>query len=420
MPLKYPKIWSHELGETADVNELPETAEGTSGKASIRDLFPAITQVPLKAGGVAPARADFNALFKLLGDNIFFQQNGGVYIYSDKQNYYTNAVVWFQNKQYVALKDNGPAFSVGAKAPTDAGFWQEAIAPQLTPYTENEALIARALDKIGATSHAPAGTATATQLKTALKQILADLGAAAFLSKENVFNSTQRCNAALPESSFDNVLVTYAQALAIAKANAGTPTGALMPFAGKVIPEGYLLCNGAEVSRTTYANLFSVIGTLWGSGDGSTTFNLPDFNDRFIEGTTDTTKVGKKLEAGLPNIFSVIGTLWGSGDGSTTFNLPDFNDRFIEGTTDTTKVGKKLEAGLPNITSVIGTLWGSGDGSTTFNLPDFNDRFIEGTTDTTKVGKKLEAGLPNITGNSGVNATTGIDTQGAFLKITRK
>ena len=82
----------------------------------------------------------------------------------------------------------------------------------------------------------------------------------------------------------------------------GIPTGSLVPFAGAVIPEGYLLCNGAEVSRTTYANLFSVIGTLWGSGDGSTTFNLPDFNDRFIEGTTDTTKVGKKLEAGLPNI----------------------------------------------------------------------------------------------------------------------
>ena len=82
----------------------------------------------------------------------------------------------------------------------------------------------------------------------------------------------------------------------------GIPTGSLVPFAGAVIPEGYLLCNGAAVSRTTFANLFKVIGTLWGAGDGSTTFNLPDFNNRFIEGTTDTTKVGKKLEAGLPNI----------------------------------------------------------------------------------------------------------------------
>ena len=86
----------------------------------------------------------------------------------------------------------------------------------------------------------------------------------------------------------------------------GIPTGSLVAFAGTTIPKGFLLCNGATVSRTTYAKLFEVIGTKWGSGDGSTTFNLPDFNDRFIEGTTDTTKVGKKLEAGLPNISGEV------------------------------------------------------------------------------------------------------------------
>lgn len=82
----------------------------------------------------------------------------------------------------------------------------------------------------------------------------------------------------------------------------GVPTGCLVPFAGTVIPSGYLLCNGAAVSRTTYAKLFSVIGTLWGEGDGETTFNLPDFSDRFIEGTTDTANVGNYIPAGLPNI----------------------------------------------------------------------------------------------------------------------
>ncbi len=306
MPLKYPKIWAHELGETADVNDLPETAEGISGKASIRDLFPAITQVPLKAGGVAPARADFNALFKLLGDNIFFMQNGGVYVYSDKQNYYTNAIVWYQNKQYVALKDSGPAFSVGAKAPTDGGYWREIIAPQLAPFTENEALIARALDKIGATSHTPAGSATAAQLKTALTKILGSLSAGAFLSKSNVFNKSQTCTAQLPNSNKDNILVTYAQALKIAQSQAATPTGTLLPFAGSVVPAGYLLCNGAAVSRTTYNKLFAVIGTKWGSGNDSTTFNLPNFSKRFIEGTINASEVGTYLEAGLPNITGTV------------------------------------------------------------------------------------------------------------------
>ena len=83
---------------------------------------------------------------------------------------------------------------------------------------------------------------------------------------------------------------------------AAVPTGTMLPFAGTSIPSGYLLCNGATVSRTTYAALFKVIGTKWGAGDGSKTFQLPDVTDRVLEGTTDGTKVGTYLEAGLPNI----------------------------------------------------------------------------------------------------------------------
>lgn len=62
------------------------------------------------------------------------------------------------------------------------------------------------------------------------------------------------------------------------------PTGTILPFASDVAPSGFLFCNGAMVSRTTYADLYSVIGTRWGSGDGSTTFNLPDLRGRFLRG----------------------------------------------------------------------------------------------------------------------------------------
>lgn len=58
------------------------------------------------------------------------------------------------------------------------------------------------------------------------------------------------------------------------------PLGAMIPFPGGTIPENYLLCNGSAVSRTTYALLFNVIGTTYGEGDGSTTFNLPDMRLR--------------------------------------------------------------------------------------------------------------------------------------------
>ena len=82
----------------------------------------------------------------------------------------------------------------------------------------------------------------------------------------------------------------------------GFPSGAMIAFAGKSVPDGWLLCNGALVSRTTYAKLFAAIGTAWGAGDGSTTFKLPDADGRVMQGATDASKVGQYLEAGLPNI----------------------------------------------------------------------------------------------------------------------
>ena len=82
----------------------------------------------------------------------------------------------------------------------------------------------------------------------------------------------------------------------------GVPTGAIMAFDLTTPPDGWLLCDGRAVSRTTYAALFAAIGTRHGSGDGSSTFNLPDMDGLFIEGTTDASKVGQKIEAGLPNI----------------------------------------------------------------------------------------------------------------------
>src|SRR5690606_10883022 len=61
---------------------------------------------------------------------------------------------------------------------------------------------------------------------------------------------------------------------------AAIPTGAIMPYAGAAEPAGWLFCDGRAVSRTTYAALFAVIGTTYGAGDGSTTFNLPNLKGR--------------------------------------------------------------------------------------------------------------------------------------------
>ena len=89
---------------------------------------------------------------------------------------------------------------------------------------------------------------------------------------------------------------------AIDKFGSTVPPGTMIHFAGKTLPDGWLICNGAAVSRTTYADLFKAIGTTYGTGDGLTTFNLPNANGRFLECTTSTSSVGTKVEAGLPNI----------------------------------------------------------------------------------------------------------------------
>lgn len=63
------------------------------------------------------------------------------------------------------------------------------------------------------------------------------------------------------------------------------PTGTLGEFAAGTAPNGWLACDGSPVSRSTYSNLFAVIGTTWGVGDGTTTFNLPDLTNSFTRGS---------------------------------------------------------------------------------------------------------------------------------------
>ena len=85
----------------------------------------------------------------------------------------------------------------------------------------------------------------------------------------------------------------------VKKIGSEVPAGTMQMFAGNTIPAGWLLCDGSAVSRTDYAKLFSAIGTTWGAGDGSTTFNLPNSIGRFAEGAATS---GSYKSAGLPNI----------------------------------------------------------------------------------------------------------------------
>lgn len=83
----------------------------------------------------------------------------------------------------------------------------------------------------------------------------------------------------------------------------GNPTGTILDYGGGSAPAGYLLCDGSAVSRATYASLFSVLSTTYGAGDGSTTFNIPDFRGRVAagagtDGAAGTTSVTRGAKTG--------------------------------------------------------------------------------------------------------------------------
>lgn len=93
--------------------------------------------------------------------------------------------------------------------------------------------------------------------------------------------------------------------------SAGIKPGMIVPCAGNTVQDGYLLCDGSAISRTLYPELFAAIGTTYGAGDGSTTFNLPNFINRtFWGGATS----GAYLDGTLPNIVGGITDLKVSTD----------------------------------------------------------------------------------------------------------
>tara|TARA_R100000773_G_scaffold38284_1_gene33418 strand:- start:117 stop:1265 length:1149 start_codon:yes stop_codon:yes gene_type:complete len=104
----------------------------------------------------------------------------------------------------------------------------------------------------------------------------------AFTASESISeNRTYTLPPAVVDGGF---LKTNASGVLTFETIAGVPVGSIFCRAFSVVPAGYLECNGAAVSRTTYSALFALIGEYYGAGNGSTTFNLPDLRGEFVRG----------------------------------------------------------------------------------------------------------------------------------------
>ncbi len=116
-------------------------------------------------------------------------------------------------------------------------------------------------------------------------------------------------------------------------------SGFILPFGGGTAPSGWLECNGAAVSRSTYSDLFAIIGTIYGAGDGSTTFNVPDLQGRVMMGE------GGNTAARTPADLESIGDTGGSQSVALVVdNLPSHSHRTFDGSHGIQGFGRFSEA----------------------------------------------------------------------------
>lgn len=208
-----PVKWSIQIGVNSEKADIPVSAEADS--IDLTKLYPSAYELPLNAGGNAVGRTEMNALFSTMAENIYFQQQGGIYEYSASIDYTVGTRVLYNGEIYKCIQNNGISSTV--VAPTNTSYWTRFA-------------------------------------------LITDI----------------------------NPLYSL------------VPTGVILPYGGVIAPTGFLFCDYSAVSRTTYANLFAVIGTRYGAGNGSTTFNVPKLNDgSFVRGVASGS-VGTKYSASLP------------------------------------------------------------------------------------------------------------------------
>ena len=173
------------------------------------------------------------------------------------------------------LTDSGtptdPILSVASSSTSNEGTIRTATQAEVNAGTISNAAVTPGSLSAGISNYLPAASETVA-------------GVVELATSAEVVTGTDTTKAITPEG-----LSTASGQLGL-----GNPAGTIITFAGSTAPTGYLVCDGSAVDRVTYADLFAVCGTTYGSGDGSTTFNLPDLRGEFVRGWDD----GRGLDSG--------------------------------------------------------------------------------------------------------------------------
>ena len=201
------------------------------------------------------------------------------------------------------------------------------------------------------------------------------------------------------------------------------PVGSIYPYLGSTAPSGYILCDGSELSRFTYADLFALIGTTYGAGDGQYTFNVPDFRGYSLRGASSTTSTfGTQVAA--PSYTATI-TQWGTHDHTispTTYNHDHIMPIGYNSSNNTQvqsmysnwsswrRLAKEVGGGVPATKSQSG-IFNQNDSANNWGYNDTYNAYFHGeiTPDSDAAGTYTESNSyykANMDSSSGGNATT--------------
>ena len=270
-----PKLLSKPWASDGLKNNIPAERNGGLAQeaATYAEGFPSITMTPISVGGKPPSGKDMNGVLHEITANIVWQNQGGRYRFD------------------------------------------QAFCDAIGGYPKGAVLISDTLDTeyislVDANTNNPnSGNNTGKWAVHAGKGLKASTTKAGIVQLSSATDSDSEEQAATPKA----VKAAYDKAVA-----GMIPSGAVMYFAGQTAPTGWLKANGAAVSRTTYAALFAAIGTIYGAGDGRSTFNLPDLRAEFVRGWDD----GRGIDSGrafgsaqsdaIRNIKGSLEALYGS------------------------------------------------------------------------------------------------------------